>query len=270
MDTLISVGTLAALGWSATHWSSVRPARSASRMPFEFRLVRHDGTANSISKQRSASPPSCWSAAIRSAGQAPSRGRAARPARTRRRAMWRCCGTVPSDASGSISSCVGDQFVVRPGERIATDGWVVSGPQRRGHVHGDRRVVPVEVGPGDSVVGGTGQHLWPAGGQATRMGADTQLAQIARLVEAGAGRQGAACSGWPTRSPAIFVPVVIAIAVATLGFWLGQGSGASFAFTAAVVGVDHRLSLCARAGHADRAAGRHRAGSAAGHPDQGP
>ena len=93
--------------------------------------------------------------------------------------------------------------------------------------------VPVEVGPGDPVVGGTINTHGRLVVEATRVGADTQLAQIARLVEhAQSGK--AAVQRLADRVAGIFVPVVIALAVATLGFWLGQGADASFAVTAAV------------------------------------
>src|SRR5207245_7769285 len=93
--------------------------------------------------------------------------------------------------------------------------------------------VPVEVGPGDSVVGATVN----AGGRlvvrATRVGADTQLAQMARLVE-DAQNGKAAVQRLADRVAGVFVPIVIALAVITLGFWLGTGAGAAAAFTAAV------------------------------------
>jgi Cu+-exporting ATPase len=128
---------------------------------------------------------------------------------------------------------VGDEFVVRPGEKVATDGEVV-----RGTSAVDASVLtgepgPVEVGPGDAVVGATVN----AGGRlvvrATRVGADTQLAQIARLVAAAQNGK-ADVQRLADRVSAVFVPVVIAMAVATLGVWLGTGAEPEVAFTAAV------------------------------------
>jgi cation transport ATPase len=128
--------------------------------------------------------------------------------------------------------------------------------------------VPVEVGPGDVVVGATVN----AGGRlvvrATRIGSDTQLAQMAKPVEeAQTGK--AAAQRLADRVSAVFVLIVIALAVGTLGFWPGTGGQAG--------GVhrrrrrtDHRLPMRARPGHTDRAAGRHRPRSPARHPDQGP
>jgi Cu+-exporting ATPase len=128
---------------------------------------------------------------------------------------------------------VGDEFVVRPGEKVATDGVVVDGSSAVDTSLLTGEPVPVEVGPGDAVTGATVN----AGGRlvvrATRVGADTALAQIARLVEAAqAGK--APVQRLADRVSAVFVPVVIALAVATLGFWLAAGSGPEVAFTAAV------------------------------------
>jgi P-type Cu+ transporter len=128
---------------------------------------------------------------------------------------------------------VGDRFVVRPGEKVATDGVVESGRSAVDMSMLTGESVPVEVGPGDEVAGATIN----AGGvlevRATKVGADTALAQIAKLVtDAQSGT--APVQRLADRVSGVFVPVVIGIAVATLGFWLGAGESASFAFTAAV------------------------------------
>ena len=128
---------------------------------------------------------------------------------------------------------VDDRFVVRPGEKVATDGVVEEGTSAIDASLLTGESVPVEVGPGDAVVGATVN----AGGRllvrATRVGADTQLAQIARLVEA-AQMGKAPVQRLADRISAVFVPVVIALATGTLGFWLGAGDPAVTAFTAAV------------------------------------
>ncbi|MFD4668954.1 heavy metal translocating P-type ATPase [Lentzea sp. NPDC058450] len=128
---------------------------------------------------------------------------------------------------------VGDRFVVRPGEKIATDGVVDEGSSAVDASMLTGESVPVEVRPGDTVVGATVN----AGGRllvkATRIGADTQLAQMARLVE-DAQNGKAEVQRLADRISAVFVPIVIALAVGTLGFWLGTGGGAGAAFTAAV------------------------------------
>ena len=128
---------------------------------------------------------------------------------------------------------VGDLFVVRPGEKIATDGQVTDGASAIDASMLTGEPVPVEVGPGDAVTGATVN----AGGRlvvrATRVGADTALAQIGRLVErAQSGK--APVQRLADRVSAVFVPVVIALALATLGFWLIIGAGTEAAFTAAV------------------------------------
>jgi len=128
---------------------------------------------------------------------------------------------------------VGDSFVVRPGEKVATDGTVVTGTSAVDASLLTGEPVPVEVGPGDAVVGATVN----AGGRlvvrATRVGSDTQLAQMARLVEeAQSGK--AEVQRLADRVAAVFVPVVMGLSALTLGFWLGTGSGADLAFTAAV------------------------------------
>lgn len=127
----------------------------------------------------------------------------------------------------------GDLFVVRPGEKIATDGVVVEGASAVDTSMITGESVPVEVGEGDPVVGATVN----AGGRlvvrATRVGADTQLAQMARLVaEAQSGK--APVQRLADRISAVFVPAVIAVAVATLLFWLATGAGSNLALTAAV------------------------------------
>ncbi len=128
---------------------------------------------------------------------------------------------------------VGDEFIVRPGEKIATDGVVVSGSSAvdRSMVTGES--VPVEVAVGDAVTGATVN----AGGRlvvrATRVGADTQLAQMARLVEeAQTGK--AEVQRLADRISGIFVPIVLVIALGTLVTWFVVGAGAAAAFTAAV------------------------------------
>ncbi len=128
---------------------------------------------------------------------------------------------------------VGDLFVVRPGEKIATDGVIEEGSSAVDASMLTGESIPVEVGVGDTVVGATVN----AGGRlvvrATRIGSDTQLAQMAKLVE-DAQNGKAEVQRLADRVSAIFVPIVIALAVGTLAFWLGAGTGASTAFTAAV------------------------------------
>jgi Cu+-exporting ATPase len=127
----------------------------------------------------------------------------------------------------------GDRFVVRPGEKIATDGVVEEGASAVDESLLTGESVPVDKRAGDAVAGATVN----AGGRlvvrATRVGSDTALAQIARLVTAAQSGK-APVQRLADRVAGVFVPIVIALALATLGFWLGSGESAVFAFTAAV------------------------------------
>jgi Cu+-exporting ATPase len=128
---------------------------------------------------------------------------------------------------------VGDRFVVRPGEKVATDGVIEEGTSAVDQSLLTGESVPVEKAPGDDVAGASVN----AGGRivvrATKVGADTALAQIAKLVtDAQTGK--APVQRLADRISGIFVPIVIGLAVATLGFWIGSGEDLSFAFTAAV------------------------------------
>jgi Cu+-exporting ATPase len=135
---------------------------------------------------------------------------------------------VPIESLG-----VGDRFVVRPGEKVATDGVVEQGASALDMSMLTGESVPVEVGPGDEVAGATVNEGGRLVVRATRVGNDTALAQIARLVsEAQTGK--APVQRLADRISGVFVPIVIAIALGTLGFWLGAGESANFAFTAAV------------------------------------
>jgi Cu+-exporting ATPase len=235
MDTLISIGVLAAFGWSiyALFWGTAgeigmthgfswtaEPGAGGSQIYlevaagvtvfilagryFEARAKRRSGAALRALLELGAKDV----AVLRDGGE------------TR----------IPIDQLS-----VGDRFVVRPGEKVATDGVVVDGTSAIDASLLTGEPVPVEVGPGDPVAGATVN----AGGrlvvEATRVGADTALAQIARLVQdAQTGK--APVQRLADRVSAIFVPVVIALSVGTLGFWLTAAAtdNATVAFTAAV------------------------------------
>lgn len=128
---------------------------------------------------------------------------------------------------------VDDEFVVRPGEKVATDGVVVSGTSALDTSLLTGEPVPVEVGPGDEVTGATINASGSLVVRATRVGADTRLAQIGRLV-ARAQTGKAPVQRLADRISAVFVPVVLVLAVGTLAVWLATGAGAQAAFTAAV------------------------------------
>ncbi|HET7432229.1 MAG TPA: heavy metal translocating P-type ATPase [Nocardioides sp.] len=136
--------------------------------------------------------------------------------------------TVPVE-----SLAVGDVFVVRPGEKVATDGVVESGTSAVDLSLLTGESVPVDVVPGDEVVGSALNASGRLVVRATHVGADTQLAQIARLV-ADAQSQKAPVQRLADRVSAVFVPAVLAVAALTLVGWLVAGGGATAAFTAAV------------------------------------
>ena len=233
MDTLISIGTLAAFGWSAYALLFGAAGEIGFTHPFEFRLVRHAPTANLYLE----------AAVGITTFVLLGRYLEARAKRRSGAAVRALLELAPSEvtlltATGErvidISRLhVGNRFVVRPGERVATDGVIVSGHSALDASTVTGESVPVEVGPGDAVVGATVNTHGRLVVEATRVGGDTQLAQVARMVEAAQSGK-AAVQRLADRVSAVFVPIVIALAVATLGFWLGQGAGLSFAFTSAV------------------------------------
>ncbi|WP_326597718.1 heavy metal translocating P-type ATPase [Streptomyces sp. NBC_01803] len=234
MDTLVSVGTLAALGWSlyALLWGTAGVAGMTH--PFELTVERTDGSGN-IYLEAAAGVTTFLLAGryfeVRAKRRAGSALRALLELGARDVAVLRADGREERVPVEQLA--VGDSFVVRPGEKIATDGVVVEGSSAVDASMLTGESVPVEVGPGDAVTGAT----LNAGGRlvvrAVRIGADTQLARMARLVEEAQNGK-AAVQRLADRVSAVFVPVVIALAVATLGFWLGNGAGPTAAFTAAV------------------------------------
>jgi P-type Cu+ transporter len=233
MDTLISIGTLAAFGWSAYALLFGAAGEIGFTHPFEFRLIRHAPTAN-LYLEAAVGITTFILLGRYLEARAKRRSGAALRALLELAPSEATLLTTGGETVVDISQVhVGDRFVVKPGERLATDGVVVSGHSALDSSTVTGESVPVEVGPGDAVVGATVNTHGRLEVEATRVGADTQLAQIVRMVEAAQSGK-AAVQRLADRVSAVFVPIVIAIAVATLGFWLGQGSGVSFAFTSAV------------------------------------
>ncbi len=233
MDTLISIGTLAAFGWSAYALLFGAAGEIGFRHPFELRLVRHAPTAN-LYLEAAVGITTFILLGRYLEVQAKRRSGAAVRALLELAPSEVTLLTTSGETDVEISRLhVGDRFVVRPGERVATDGVITSGHSALDASTVTGESVPVEVGPGDAVVGATVNTHGRLVVEATRVGADTQLAQVARMVEAAQSGK-AAVQRLADRVSAVFVPIVIALAVATLGFWLGRGSGLSFAFTSAV------------------------------------
>ena len=233
MDTLISVGTLAAFGWSLYALFFGTAGMPGMRHAFEWTVHRGDGAGN-IYLEAAAGVTTFILAGRYFEARAKRRSGEALRALLDLGAKE---ATVLRDGVevrvGVDDLAVGDRFVVRPGERIATDGVVVEGTSAVDASMVTGESLPVEVGPGASVVGATVN----AGGrlvvEATRVGADTQLAQMARLVEQAQNGK-AQVQRLADRISAVFVPVVIALAVATFAGWVAIGGGAAAAFTAAV------------------------------------
>ncbi|WP_405657745.1 heavy metal translocating P-type ATPase [Streptomyces sp. RK9] len=233
MDTLISVGTSAAFLWSL--WALFLGSAGTPGMThaFELTIERSDGAAN-IYLEAAAGVT-----AFILAGRY-FEARSKRKAGAALKALLELGAkdvTVVRDGReetvpvGELKA--GDHFLVRPGEKIATDGRVVEGSSAVDASMLTGESVPVEVAPGDAVTGATLNVGGRLVVEATRVGADTQLARMARLVE-DAQNGKAAAQRLADRISGVFVPVVIALAVATLGFWLGNGAGLTAAFTAAV------------------------------------
>ncbi|MEU1322673.1 heavy metal translocating P-type ATPase [Streptomyces microflavus] len=233
MDTLISVGTSAAFLWSVWALFFGTAGMTGMTHPFELTIARSDGAGN-IYLEAAAGVT-----AFILAGRY-FEARSKRKAGAALRALMELGAkevTVLRDGREvtvpTAELQVGDHFLVRPGEKVATDGTVVEGSSAVDASMLTGESVPVEVAAGDSVTGATIN----AGGrlviEATRIGSDTQLARMARLVE-DAQNGKAAAQRLADRISAVFVPIVIALALGTLGFWLGSGAGLTAAFTAAV------------------------------------
>ncbi|MCX5387895.1 cation-translocating P-type ATPase [Streptomyces sp. NBC_00083] len=234
MDTLISVGTSAAFLWSV--WALVFGTAGMIGMthPFELTIGRSDGAGN-IYLEAAAGV----TAFILAGRYFEARSKRKAGAALRTLLELGAKDVTVLDTHGRERTVptaelkVGDRFLVRPGEKIATDGTVVEGSSAVDASMLTGESVPVEVAVGDTVTGAT----LNAGGrlviEASRVGADTQLARMARLVE-DAQNGKAAAQRLADRISAVFVPVVMGLALATLGVWLATGSGLTAAFTAAV------------------------------------
>ncbi|GAB91206.1 putative copper-transporting ATPase CopA [Gordonia rhizosphera NBRC 16068] len=233
MDTLISMGTLSAYLWSLYALFFGTAGMPGMTHTFELTLEQSDGASNIYLEV--ASGVTTFILAGRYFEK-----RSKRRAGAALRALLELGAKDVSVLRDGVESkiavddlAVGDEFVVRPGEKIATDGVVVAGTTAVDASMLTGESVPVEVGVGDAVTGATVN----AGGRlvvrAVRVGADTQLAQMAKLVEdAQSGK--AHVQRLADRISGVFVPIVIGIAAITLAAWLIAGYSASAAFTAAV------------------------------------
>ena len=231
MDTLISLGVLAAFAWSL--YALFIGEAGMPGMTMSFDLVPERGAGADEIYLEVASAVTVFMLAGRYFEAS-----AKRRAGSALKALLELGAKDVASCSAATRVPVeqlaaGDRFVVRPGEKVATDGIVEEGSSAVDQSLLTGESVPVEKRPGDEVAGATVN----AGGRlivrATKVGSDTALAQIARLVtEAQSGK--APVQRLADRISGVFVPVVIALAVATLGFWIGAGEDVAFAFTAAV------------------------------------
>ncbi|MDD7968056.1 heavy metal translocating P-type ATPase [Actinomycetospora lemnae] len=233
MDTLISLGTLAALGWSLYALFLGTAGVPGMVHPFELSIEPTDGAANIYLEVAAGVTTFILAGRWFEA-------RAKRRAGAALRALLELGAKDVAVLRDGVEHrvpverlVVGDRFVVRPGEKIATDGEVEDGSSAVDASMVTGESVPVEVGVGDAVIGATVNEGGRLVVRATRVGSDTQLAQMARLVEdAQTGK--AAVQRLADRVSGVFVPLVILLAAGTLGFWLATGVGAAGAFTAAV------------------------------------
>jgi Cu+-exporting ATPase len=233
MDTLISIGVLAAFGWSV--YALTLGDAGETGMSEGFSLTAERGTGDREIYLEVASGVTVLILAGRYF-EARARRRSGAALRALLELGAKDVAVLRDGREERIpidDLAVGDRFVVRPGEKVATDGVVEEGTSAIDASLLTGESVPVEVGPGTEVTGATVN----AGGRlvvvATRIGADTALAQIARLVQdAQSGK--APVQRLADRVSAVFVPAVIVLALATLGYWLVTGGDATVAFTAAV------------------------------------
>jgi len=234
MDTLISLGVLAAFGWSL--WALLFGGAGELGMKMPFSFTSPEGGASDHLYLEVASTVTVLlltgryleSRATRRAGAAL---RALMALGAKDVAVLGLDGRERRVAITELA--VGDRFVVRPGEKVATDGVVEDGASAVDESMLTGESVPVDVGPGDRVVGATVNEGGRLVVRASRIGADTQLAQMARLVEqAQAGK--APVQRLADRVSAVFVPIVIVVAAATLVFWLVRSGDVPYAFSAAV------------------------------------
>ncbi|TFB47290.1 heavy metal translocating P-type ATPase [Cryobacterium tagatosivorans] len=233
MDTLISVGVLASLGWSL--YALFFGMAGMPGMTMEFSFTAEPGAGADEIYLEVASAVTVFILAGRYF-----EARAKRRSGAALKALLELGAKEATLLRDGVETrvptsalVVGDLFVVRPGEKVATDGEVVLGTSAVDASMLTGEAVPVEVGPGAVVVGATLNSGGRLVVRATRVGSDTELAQIGRLVEqAQAGK--ADVQRLADRVSAIFVPIVIGLALAALAVWLLIGAGPVAAFTAAV------------------------------------
>jgi Cu+-exporting ATPase len=234
MDTLISLGTLSAFFWSLYALVFGDAGMIGMKMEFEW-VPSRDGALDNLYFEVAAVVTTFLLAGRYFEERAKERAgdalRALMEMGAKEVALLGPDGAERMVPIGELA--IGDRFVVRPGEKLATDGTVVEGSSAIDESLLTGESVPVEKGIGDEVVGASINASGRLVVEATRIGQETALAQIARLVEeAQTGK--APVQRLADRISAVFVPVVIVLSLLTLGFWLFEGSGGPFAISAAV------------------------------------
>ncbi|MFF0504272.1 heavy metal translocating P-type ATPase [Streptomyces fimicarius] len=233
MDTLVSLGVLASFGWSAYALFLGGAGMPDMRMPFSLVPSASDGMAHVYLEAAVGVPLFVLLGRFLE-------GRARRGTGAALRSLARLAAKEVTVRRGGVDELlpierlrIGDTFVVRPGERVATDGEVTEGSSAADLSLVTGESEPVEVGPRSPVTGGAVNMGGLLLVRATAVGADTQLARITRLVaEAQAGK--ARAQRLADTVAGVFVPVVLALAATTLGFWLGADADPQAAITAAV------------------------------------
>ncbi|MFE6740297.1 heavy metal translocating P-type ATPase [Streptomyces tubercidicus] len=233
MDTLVSLGVAASFSWSAYALFLGGAGAPGMTMPFSLLPAAGDGAAH-LYLEAAVGVPLFVLAGRRMEARARRGTGAALRALAELAAKDVAVRTPEGEKRIPVSRLrVGDHFLVRPGERIATDGTVVDGSSALdlSLISGESR--PVEVGPGAAAVGGAVNSGGLLEVRADAVGADTQLARITRLVEdAQTGKT--KVQRLADAVAAVFVPAVLTISVCVLGFWLGAGAEPQAAVTAAV------------------------------------
>ena len=233
MDTLISLGTTAAFFWSLYALLFTPAGRIGYTHPFEFTLVRGHGAASVYFEALAGIVVFLLLGRYIEARSKAAAGEAVRALLH----LGATQATLLKDGRESLVPIeflkAGDTFVVRPGEKVATDGEVVEGFSAIDNSLVTGESVPVDVVPGDAVIGATLNTTGRLVVRATRVGRDTQLAHIARMVEeAQTGK--AQVQALADRISAVFVPVVITLSVLTFFGWLLAGESLFFAVAAGV------------------------------------
>ena len=232
MDTLVSLAVSVSIGWSVYALLFAGAGMAGMRMPFAFTFTAASGQTLYLEVAAGVTTVVLAGRYLEARARDRSASALTALAALGARSVAVLRGGIEQRVPVS-ELAVGDLFVVRPGEKIATDGVVTEGSSAVDTSVVTGESMPAEVGPGDPVTGATVNMSGRLVVRATRVGADTLLAQITRLVTHAQATK-ASAQRIADRIASVFVPCVISLAVATLGFWLGTGLPAASAWSAAV------------------------------------